>query len=140
MLALFLIVGVIGWLVTRWSVWDGALRIDTGLIRRSSKRFPLAQVQAIDVVQPGVARVFGLAELRLRMGGSQSGQARLAYLPEPAAMDLRARLLATGPRLWPRTCRRRRSRCCSSVPPPRLLASIFLSGFGVSSWSCSSWP
>jgi putative membrane protein len=88
------VAGVISWLVTRWEVADGVLRIETGLIRRQSLRFPLSQVQAIDVVQTGVARVLGLAELRLRMAGADSSGGRLACLPLADAEQLRARLLA----------------------------------------------
>jgi len=93
--ALLVIVGLgfVSWLVTRWRIERGDLRIETGLVRRSSQRFPLSQVQAIDTVRPGLARLFGLAELRLRMGGS-GGAARLAYLPVAQAEELRARLLA----------------------------------------------
>jgi len=53
--------GVVSWLVTRWRVEGNDLRIETGLIRRSSLRFPLPQIQAIDVVRPVLARIFGLA-------------------------------------------------------------------------------
>jgi putative membrane protein len=91
-----LIAGVISWLVTRWQVADGVLRIETGLIRRQSLRFPLSQVQAIDVVQTGLARVFGLAELRLRMAGADSSGGRLACLPLADAERLREQLLAMG--------------------------------------------
>jgi putative membrane protein len=89
-----LVAGVISWLVTRWQVADGVLRIDTGLIRRESRRFPLSQVQAIDVVQTGLARVFGLAELRLRMAGADSSGGRLACLPLADAERLREELLS----------------------------------------------
>jgi putative membrane protein len=92
--ALVLVSGVISWLVTRWQVADGVLRIETGLIRRQSRRFPLSQVQAIDVVQTGLARVLGLAELRLRMAGGDSSGGRLASLPRADAERLRERLLA----------------------------------------------
>ena len=92
--AVALVAGVISWLVTRWEVADGVLRIETGLIRRQSLRFPLSQVQAIDVVQTGLARVLGLAELRLRMAGADSSGGRLACLPLAEAEQLRARLLA----------------------------------------------
>ena len=92
-LAFLIGLGVVSWLVTRWRVEGNDLRIETGLVRRSSMRYPLAQVQAIDTVRPGLARVFGLAELRLRMGGT-GGSARLAYLPVSYANTLRARLLA----------------------------------------------
>ena len=85
--------GIVSWLVTRWRIEGNNLHIETGLIRRSSLRYPLSQVQAIDTVRPGLARLFGLAELRLRMGGT-GGSARLAYLPVKDADTLRARLLA----------------------------------------------
>jgi putative membrane protein len=87
--------GFISWLVTRWQVADGVLRIDTGLLRRDSRRFPLSQVQAIDVVQTGLGRVLGLAELRLRVaGGDSSRGGRLACLPRAEAERLRGELLA----------------------------------------------
>ncbi len=88
-----IVLGVVSWLVTRWRIEGNDLRIETGLLRRSSRRYPLSQVQAIDTVRPGLARALGLAELRLRMGGT-GGAARLAYLPAPEADSVRARLLA----------------------------------------------
>ena len=88
-----IVLGVVSWLVTRWQIDGNDLRIETGLLRRSSLRYPLSQVQAIDTVRPGLARALGLAELRLRMGGT-GGAARLAYLPVVQANALRARLLA----------------------------------------------
>jgi putative membrane protein len=93
-IAVVLVVGFINWLVTRWQVTDGVLRIDTGLIRRDSRRFPLWQVQAIDVVQTGLARVLGLAELRLRMAGGDASGGRLACLRLAQAEQLREQLLA----------------------------------------------
>ena len=86
--------GVVSWLVTRWRVEDDDLRIETGLLRRQSLRFPLAQVQAIDVVRPGLARLFRVAELRLRMAGSSGATARLAYVAEHEVEPLRDQLLA----------------------------------------------
>jgi len=80
--------------VTRWRIEDDDLRIETGLLRRQSLRFPLAQVQAIDVVRPGLARLFRVAELRLRMAGASGGTARLAYVAEHEVEPLRDQLLA----------------------------------------------
>jgi putative membrane protein len=94
-IALALSGGFVSWLVTRWQVADGVLRIDTGLIRRDSRRFPLSQIQAIDVVQSGLARVLGLAALQLRVaGGDASRGGRLACLRLADAERLRAELLA----------------------------------------------
>ena len=86
--------GLVSWLVTRWRIEEDDLRIETGLLRRQSLRFPLAQVQAIDVVRPGLGRVFRVAELRLRMAGASGGTARLAYVAEHEVEPLRDQLLA----------------------------------------------
>jgi putative membrane protein len=87
--------GFVSWLVTRWQIADGVLCIDTGLLRRDSLRFPLSQIQAVDVVQTGLARVLGLAELHLRVAGGDSARsARLACLRLPDAERLRRDLLA----------------------------------------------
>ena len=85
--------GFVSWFVTRWRIDGDDLRIETGLFRRRSLRFPLAQVQAIDIVRPGLARLLGVAELRLRMGGSSGGAARLSYVPAGEVEELRGRLL-----------------------------------------------
>jgi putative membrane protein len=93
-IAVIVLAGVVSWLVTRWRIEDDDLRIETGLLRRQSLRFPLAQVQAIDVVRPGLARLFRVAELRLRMAGASGGTARLAYVAEHEVGPLRDQLLA----------------------------------------------
>lgn len=89
-----LVAGVISWAVTRWRVDGGVLLIETGLVRRQSLRFPLSQVQAIDVVQTGLARVFGLAAIQLRMAGADSSDARLVALRRADAHALREQLLS----------------------------------------------
>jgi putative membrane protein len=87
--------GFVSWLVTRWQIADGVLRMDTGLLRRDSRRFPLSQIQAVDIVQTGLARVLGLAELHLRVaGGDSSRGGRLASLRLADAEQLRRDLLA----------------------------------------------
>jgi putative membrane protein len=92
--AILVLGGLVSWLVTRWRIEDDDLRIETGLLRRQSLRFPLAQVQAIDVVRPGLARMFRVAELRLRMAGASGATARLAYVAEHEVEPLRDQLLA----------------------------------------------
>lgn len=91
--ALVVVLGFISWAVTRWRLADGALQIDTGLIRRSSLRFPLSQIQAIDIVSPGLARIFGLSELRVRMASGSRTTGRLAYMQTAHAEAVRGRLL-----------------------------------------------
>jgi putative membrane protein len=129
-LPIVLAFAVVSWWVTRWRLEDGALRIETGLIRRSSLRFPLTQVQAIDTVRPALARVLGLAELRLRMGGSTGSSGRLAYLTASHADTLRAQLLALAHGIALDTPAPP-ERVLFSVRTERLLVSILLSRLGV---------
>jgi putative membrane protein len=75
------IAALVRWLVTRWRLEGSTLRIETGLFRRDSQQLPVARIQAVDVVRPFLARVFGLAELRIRLAGSSTkADGRLAYL------------------------------------------------------------
>jgi putative membrane protein len=89
--------GFVHWLVTRWKIEGDTLRIETGLIRRDSKRLPLARIQAVDVVRPLLARVLGVSELRIRLAGSGGSDGRLAYLSETTALEVRERLLQKRP-------------------------------------------
>ena len=129
-LPIVLLFAVISWWVTRWRIEGDALRIETGLIRRSSLRFPLTQIQAIDTVRPALARVLGLAELRLRMGGATGSQGRLAYLSLPHADTLRGQLLALAHGI-PIDTAPPPEQVLLSVRTDRLLASIALSRLGV---------
>jgi putative membrane protein len=129
--------GLVSWLVTRWRIEDDDLRIETGLLRRQSLRYPLAQVQAIDVVRPGLARVFRVAELRLRMAGASGGTARLAYVAEHEVEPLRDQLLAlargarhdeaaTEPTAEPARAVPEEEHVLATVQTGRLVASIVL--------------
>lgn len=128
----FVALGYVHWLVTRWRIDEDDLRIETGLLRRRSLRFPLSQVQAVDVVRPGLARLFKVAELRLRVGGSTGGSARLAYVAEREVEQLRAMLLelAAG-RASPAAASAAEERILTSVPTGRLIGSILISDVGI---------
>jgi putative membrane protein len=88
------ITGFVRWLVTRWKLDGATLRIETGLLRRDSRQLPMTRIQAVDVVRPFLARVLGLAALRIRLAGAGEGGDRLAYLTVGEAAVLRAALLA----------------------------------------------
>jgi putative membrane protein len=125
-LVVVVLAGVIRWLVTRWTLDGATLRIESGLLRRDSRQLPLARIQAVDVVRPFVARLFGLAELRVRLAGAGSANGRLAYLSMPVATDLRARLLATHHGIDPATPEPA-AHVVATVPAGRLVGSVLLS-------------
>jgi putative membrane protein len=129
-LVVVFVLALISWLVTRWRVEDGVLRVESGLIRRTSERFPLSRIQAIDIVRPGLARFFGLAELRIRLASGSGKAGRLAYLTSAEAETLRGRLLALSRGVAAETPEAP-EQALLTVPPGRLLASILLSGTGL---------
>ncbi|MDQ2811630.1 MAG: PH domain-containing protein [Actinomycetota bacterium] len=88
------VTGFVRWLVTRWKLDGATLRIETGLLRRDSRQLPMTRIQAVDVVRPFLARVLGLAALRIRLAGAGHSGDRLAYLTAGEAARLRATLLA----------------------------------------------
>ncbi|MFD6135645.1 PH domain-containing protein [Isoptericola sp. NPDC060257] len=99
-LALVLLVAIIfgyaalAWRMTAYAVDDDAVRLRKGILFRQQRHARLDRLQAIDVRQPLLARLFGLAELRLEVaGGSDSGVA-IGFLKEADAQRLRADLLA----------------------------------------------
>jgi putative membrane protein len=125
-----LVLALISWLVTRWRVEGGDLRVESGLFRRTSERFPLSQIQAIDTVRPGLARVFGLAELRIRVAGGNRQAGRLAYLTTGEAESLRVRLLAMSHGM-PEETPPAPEHQLLTVPPDRLFVSLLLAGDGL---------
>jgi len=127
LVVIVVLAGAIRWLVTRWTIDGVTLRIESGLLRRDSRQLPLARIQAVDVVRPFLARLFGLSELRVRLAGSSSADGRLAYLSQQVAADLRARLLATHHGIDPDTPEPA-EQTLTTVPTGRLVGSVLLSG------------
>jgi putative membrane protein len=84
--------GLASWLVTRYWIDDMELRIDTGVLFRRSRRIRIDRLQGVDIVQPLLARVFGLAELRFDVAGGER-EGALAFLPHAQALGLRKILL-----------------------------------------------
>ncbi len=130
LVALLLGFGLVSWLVTRWRVEAGVLQVESGLLRRTSDRFPLSQIQAIDTVRPGLARLVGLAELRIRLAGGSRKAGRLAFLAVGEAETLRARLLALS-RGVPEATAAPSEQVLLSVPTGQLVAASLLGGPGL---------
>ena len=118
--------GYVHWMVTRWRFEGDTLRIETGLIKKDSRRLPLARIQAVDIVRPFLARLLGVSELRIRLAGSGSTDGKLAYLAEAQAAELRLVLLA-GHIDADVTVSSNTGLPMASVDTGRLLVSVFLS-------------
>lgn len=95
---LLLVVLVLGgmfwsWWFTRYLVTDDAVRLRQGYVFRKDKQARLDRVQSIEISQPFLARLLGMAELRFDVADSGDSALHLQYLRKSEAEDLRARLL-----------------------------------------------
>src|SRR4051812_6186930 len=124
---------VLSWYFTRYQVAGGYVRVNTGFLFRQQRQARLDRVQAIDVVQPLLARIFGLAELKFEVADAGESAVRLAYLRIDDARQLRATILAraSGIRLDPEhpeaAAPEAPEQQVLQVPPSRLVGSLLLS-------------
>ncbi|MCL2849386.1 MAG: PH domain-containing protein, partial [Micrococcales bacterium] len=65
-----------------------------GVLFRQQRQARLDRLQAVDVVRPLLAQLFGLSELRLEVAGGSGSAVSLAFLRDGEAQALRAELLA----------------------------------------------
>lgn len=101
--AVGVVASALSWAFTRYRIGGGEVHVDSGVFIRRSRQVRIDRLQAIDVVQPLLARIFGLAELKLDMAGGAEGRVRLGYLRLEEAQALRASLLAMAAGLDHRT-------------------------------------
>ena len=88
---LALLIGIIQWRTTTFIV-DDEFRIEKRFITTSTTRIDFTKVQSVDITRPLVARILGLAEVKIDVGG-EGGQA-LRYLKLDRAEAMRDTLLA----------------------------------------------
>ncbi|MFJ5557992.1 PH domain-containing protein [Streptomyces sp. NPDC093250] len=122
--------GFLSWWFTHFAVTDSELRIRTGLVFRRTAHIRLERIQAIDVTQPLLARVAGVAKLKLDVVGTDSKD-ELAFLGADEARALRAELLARAAGFAPETAHEvgeAPSRQMVRVPPGVLAVSLLLTG------------
>ncbi|MBT3153647.1 PH domain-containing protein [Streptomyces sp. CHD11] len=122
--------GFLSWWFTHFSVTESELRIRTGLLFRRTAHIRLERIQAIDVTQPLLARVAGVAKLRLDVIGTDKKD-ELAFLGADEARVLRAELLARAAGFAPETAHEvgeAPSRQMLRVPPGVLAVALLLTG------------
>ncbi|WP_405471235.1 PH domain-containing protein [Streptomyces canus] len=122
--------GFLTWWFTHFAVTDSELRIRTGLLFRRTAHIRLERIQAIDVTQPLLARVAGVAKLRLDVVGTDKKD-ELAFLGEREARSLRAELLARAAGFAPETAHEvgeAPARELLHTPPRDLALSLALTG------------
>jgi putative membrane protein len=100
-LAVILLVVAIGtgfaalaWWMTRYAIDPQGVYLKSGVLFRQHRSARMDRMQAIDVVQPLLARILGLAELKIEVAGGGDSTVRMSFLRESEAQALRNELLA----------------------------------------------
>ncbi|APF40920.1 PH domain-containing protein [Neomicrococcus aestuarii] len=83
----------LSWRFTQYQVTDEHVRVRTGVLFRQNRQARIDRVQAIDIVQPLLARIFGLAELKFEVADSGDSAMSLSYLKYKDAQALRSAIL-----------------------------------------------
>ncbi|WUA85562.1 PH domain-containing protein [Streptomyces sp. NBC_00207] len=125
----FAVYGFLSWWFTHYAVTDTELRIRTGLLFRRTAHIRLDRLQAVDVTRPLLARLTGVASLRLDVIGTDDKD-QLSFLGEKEAVALRAELLARAAGFAPEEAVRlgeAPDRELLRVSPRELVVSLLLS-------------
>ena len=88
-----ILLGALSWWFTKWQLTSDAIRVDSGFLFRRTRIIRFDRIQAIDVAQPFVARLFGMAELRMDVAGGGKSDGKLSYFRYEEAQQLRTILL-----------------------------------------------
>jgi len=120
--------GYLTWLFTRYVIDGTELRINSGIITKASRRIPYERIQSVDIAEPLVARVLGLAELRIEMAGGKESRTSLRFLTLTDARELRRVLLARAHGTSPDDAPVEEQRSIITVvPPERVMVGTVLS-------------
>lgn len=97
------VVGFVITVVFAWLSWwrrtyyfdgEGDLRVDSGILQRSSRRLQLSRLQNVDVVSPFLPRLVGLVEVRVEVAGAGDSRVVLRYVTASDGDRLRREILA----------------------------------------------
>lgn len=119
--------GWVGWRFTRYVIDGTELRITSGVVTRSSRRIPYERIQSVDIAEPLVARVLGLAELRIEMAGGKESRTSLRFLTLEDTRALRRVLLSRAHGESPSEAPPERRSVITVVPPDRVVVGTLLS-------------
>lgn len=92
-LGLVVLVSWISWRATKYRLDQAAFYLRSGVIFRQNRRVPLNRVQSVDINQPLLARIFGLAVVRIESAGGADSNVELSFVPNRVAKQLREEIL-----------------------------------------------
>jgi putative membrane protein len=140
-----ILLGALSWWFTKWQLTGDAIRVDSGFLFRRTRIIRFDRIQAIDVAQPFVARLFGMAELRMDVAGGGKSDGKLSYFTYDEAQGLRTTLLVRAKGQQAAELQESEQQAESEAPPlltvptNRLLGATLLSSTVVGSAGALIW-
>lgn len=105
---------------------EGDLRVDSGVLQRSSRRLQLSRLQNVDVVAPFLPRIVGLVEVRVEVAGAGDSRIVLRYVTAAEGDRLRREILAKSTHPGDVQPEPAAPNFLARVPTGRLLAGLLL--------------
>lgn len=121
----------VGWAYLEWQrrwFWfddDGDLRVDSGVLSLNRRRLQLSRLQSVDVLQPLIPRLVGLAEVRVEVAGAGDSKVNLQYLTLAEANALRNEIVARSAGVR-HDAEEAPEHVLAQVPPGDLVVSLLL--------------
>ena len=84
---------LLSWWFTRYQVTEDHVMVKSGIFVRQHRQARIDRVQAVDLRQPLLARITGLAELKFEVAEGDGTAATLAFLKRSEAEELRAEIM-----------------------------------------------
>ncbi len=130
-LVIALLIAGLSWVAWRrltfWFDDEGDFRVASGVLTRTERRLQLSRLQGVDVVEPFIPRIFGLAQVTIEVAGAGDSRAQIQYLSRADAQALRNSVVARAAGLHP-DVGEAPQQALVTVPSRDLVISLLLRG------------
>ncbi|SDS45591.1 putative membrane protein [Corynebacterium timonense] len=92
-LLVFAAVSQLWWAKMGFGLGEEEVGVTRGVVTNHVRTVRYDRIQAVDVVEPLVARIFGLAAVRVEAAGGGDSAVEIAYVPKQEAEELRAEIM-----------------------------------------------
>lgn len=86
--------GALAWRRTQYGISADSVFLHSGVLWRQQRHVRLDRLQAVDVTQPLLARLFGFSSLKIESAGGAGSNLTLSYLTDDEAQRVRNEILA----------------------------------------------
>ena len=86
--------GALAWRRTQYGIGTDSVFLHSGVLWRQQRHVRLDRLQAVDVTQPLLARMFGFSSLKIESAGGAGSNLTLSYLTDEEAQRVRNEILA----------------------------------------------